>query len=494
MWVSDYSAALAMNVLATPPPSVDMHKKAARGSLWAMAGFAAGHGLRLGSNLLLTRMVAQEAFGIMLIVNVVLLGIEQFADVGIGPGIIQSRRDDDRFLNTAWTIQVVRGVILTAVALAFAYPMAVFYEQPILLPLIAFAGCSSLFGGVRSTKTFTANRELAIGRLTLVDFLSRTTGTVVTLIWAFLSPTVWALAGGGLAFASIHALLSHVALPGIRNRFTWDREAARQLFGFGKWVFFSTLLGFVASQSDRILFGKLVDFKTLGVYSVASLIAMTPQQVIRHLTLSVNFPLYSDTVRTGGDLPTTFRQARRRVLALGGVLCSLLMAGGPVAVDLLWDDSYLAAGWMVQFLALATWFNTLEVTVEAALLARGESRRVAVASAGKIVAMLVFIPVGYHYAAFPGAIAGFAVSEIVRYLGIGILARPAQLRSTRQALGFTVMTLAASVVGFSAAHVGAVILNLPVLITAVVVGIVVGGLWLPVLAPMLRRGARTMKA
>lgn len=452
-----------------------------------MLGFAGGHGLRLGSNLLLTRMLAPEAFGIMLLVNVVLLGLEQFADVGIGPGIIQNNRDDDTFLNTAWTIQVVRGLILSLVAAAFAYPMAVFFEQPALLGLIPFAGCSSFLAGLRSTKTFTANRHLAIGRLTLVDFLSRTTGTLATLGWAFVHPSVWALAGGGVAFVAMQTVLSHAALPGIRNWFRWDREAAQTLFRFGKWVFFSTLLGFVATSSDRILFGKMVDLETLGIYSVASLIAMTPQQVIRHIALSVNFPLYSQTYRSGGDLPTVFRHGRRRILLLGGAASSLMIAGGPAIIDLLYDDTYIAAGWMVQFLALATWFNTLEVTVEAALLARGESKRVAVASATKIVAMLVLIPLGYVYAAFPGAIAGFALSEVVRYASIGLLARPAHLRGSRQAWAFTGLTAAASGLGYAATHTAMHTFDLHIVVVNAVVAVVVGGLWLPLVVPMLRR-------
>src|SRR5690606_8948489 len=149
--------------------------------------------------------------------------------------------------------------------------------------------------------------------------------------------------------------------------------------------------------------------------------------VIRHIALSVNFPLYSQTYRSGGDLPAVFRHGRRRILVLGGAASSLMIAGGPAIIGLLYDDTYIAAGWMVQLLALARWFSTLEVTVEAVRLARGESKRVAVASAIKIVAMLVLIPVGYLYAAFPGAIAGFALSEMVRYASIGLLARHAHL-------------------------------------------------------------------
>ena len=57
-----------------------------------------------------------EAFGIMALVSVVLVGLAMFSDVGIGPAISQHKRGDDAaFLDTAWTINVVRGAALWGV-------------------------------------------------------------------------------------------------------------------------------------------------------------------------------------------------------------------------------------------------------------------------------------------------------------------------------------------------------------------------------------------
>ena len=67
----------------------------------------------LASNLILTRLLFPEAFGLMALGSVVLVGLQMFSDAGIGPSIAQSPRGDDpEFLDTAWTAQVLRGVIL----------------------------------------------------------------------------------------------------------------------------------------------------------------------------------------------------------------------------------------------------------------------------------------------------------------------------------------------------------------------------------------------
>src|SRR5204863_421086 len=82
--------------------------------LWSATEYLAGFILRLGSNLILARLLVPEMFGLMALVNTFMMGLQMFSDVGIGPSIIQNRRGDDpAFLNTAWTIQVMRGMALS---------------------------------------------------------------------------------------------------------------------------------------------------------------------------------------------------------------------------------------------------------------------------------------------------------------------------------------------------------------------------------------------
>ena len=92
-----------------------------RSSMFTMGGYVATQVLRLGSNLILTRILFPEAFGLMALVAVILQGLTMFSDVGVSPSIMQSKRgDDQQFLDTAWTIQVIRGTLLWLFACAIA--------------------------------------------------------------------------------------------------------------------------------------------------------------------------------------------------------------------------------------------------------------------------------------------------------------------------------------------------------------------------------------
>jgi O-antigen/teichoic acid export membrane protein len=433
-------------------PSPNLGSTAARGAAWAIVGYSGAMALRLGGNLILTRMLFEEAFGLMAIVNVVLVGLALFSDIGIGPSIIQNKRDDARFLDTAWTIQTIRGVILCLVACAAGIPFARLYDEPMLAQLLPAAGIGSLLAGFNSTNLFTQNRQLAVGRLTLIELLSQGFGLIAMVGWALVSRSVWALVAGGMVVYGSKMLLSHFILPGIRNRWQWDHEAARSMLRFGRWIFVSTVLTFLVGQADRLIFGVLIPIALLGVYSIAQLIASFPSQALMNLAQTITFPLYSRTWREGGDVPTVFRAARRRLLVLGGWALAGLVAGGPTAIRLLYDARYQDAGWMVQVLAAGTWFNVLEATTGAALLAREQAEWVAGGSAAKLVGMMVLIPVGFSVAGFPGALLGYAASELLRYTVSAIAAALTGLRAFPQDIAFTLVFAAAALTGWLAAY------------------------------------------
>jgi O-antigen/teichoic acid export membrane protein len=361
----------------------------------------------------------------MALVFIFIQGLQMFSDVGTGPAIIQSSRGEDlRFLRTAWTVQSARGVLLWLCSWAIAWPAAAFYGQPILAWLIPAAGLTALMGGLESTSMHTLRRQLLLGRITLVELGGQVLGIVATVLLAAGSRWVvgpndpraaWAMVGGSLIGALARLLLSHSLLPGISHRFLLDRESLGILFGFGRWIFVSTLLTFLAGQSDRLVFGKMIPIDLFGVYGIAALLATLPTQAIEKLGGSVVFPAYA-RLAARGDLKRFFSRVRLPLLLGGAALVTGLIACGPYLVRILYDARYEQAGWILQFLAVVAWFQILEATIGAALLAEGEVRWVAASSAAKLVGMVALLPLGFHLAGFPGALAALVLSEALKYL------------------------------------------------------------------------------
>jgi len=417
-----------------------------RGTLWVGVGYGGSQLIRLGGNLVLWRLLFPKAFGIMAIINALMAGLAMFSDIGIGPSIIQNERGADPvYLNTAWTIQAFRGFILFFVAAVAAGPVAKFYGEPLLASMLPVVGLGAAIAGFNSTSLFTVVRKVALGRLTVLELAAQAGGLVVMIGIAFFYRTIWAIVFGGLMSNAVKLALSHLILPGVRNRFRWDRPSASVLMSFGRWIFVSTLLTFAVGQSDRLIFGKVIPIELLGVYSIATVWAALPTVILDRVFSSVLFPILSRLDRVGAAFEKAFRDSRTPALIVCGWMCACLLGGGPALIRLLYDQRATDAGWIVQTLSVGTWFLAIETTNSTALMARGQPKWMAIGSAAKLAGMFLAIPIGFHVAGFRGAVIGFSASELLRYCASVAGGVTIQLRSYRQD-----MVLSATVAGTAA--------------------------------------------
>ena len=481
--------------MSEPPatPTKDdghLKRKAAAGAVWTVLGMGGGSIVRLLSSLVLTRLLFEKDFGLILLVNTFILGLHLLSDIGIGQAIVQNERDDPNFVNTVWTINVIRGVFLYLIATACAGPYAAFYQQPILAPLLRVAAISVLFDGFLSASFFMQSRRLDLKRLVGCELGSVIAGTAVTIIWALISPSIWALVWGGVVTAITLTVLSHVWLPGIQTRFRLERQAARSLLSFGSWIFFSTALSFGGSQLDKLIFGKLTTMATLGIYSIAAMLAMTLDRIVGKLSWNVLFPLYSATRHSDRDLNETYASAREPLLMLAGWVVAGIAAGGTTVVRLLYDPRYLEAGWMLQILVLGAWLQALMSGHTTVVLAVGRSDLVAASSLGKVLGVVLFVSLGYSFLGFPGAVLGVVCGTATSYTVSVFVAKMLGFDGRLMDLRFSVRVAIAAVAGWLAVHwvTNAGFDN--ALLHALVIFVVVTAFWARPLLVLYRRAKR----
>ncbi len=282
----------------------------------------------------------------------------------------------------------------------------------------------------------------------------------------------------------LNLILGHTILTGHNSRIGWDKSAARELMRFGRWVFFSTVLTFCVSYADRLIFGAQIPVALLGVYSIALTVATVPTQAMRSITSKVMFPLFSRVTAEANELAEVFRNARRLHMVLSGWTLSGFIGGGSVAIHMVYDERYSEAGWMVQLLALAGWLGTPEAANTAAVLARGKPVWMVIANGAKLVGMITLIPLGFYFADFPGALAGYVASELFRYAFSSIAVYRLGLPAWRQDVGFSAVVVVSSLFGWLSAR-ALDALGCPVFVQAFSVFVVVSLVWLPWLWPYL---------
>jgi O-antigen/teichoic acid export membrane protein len=472
-----------------------------KASAWTLAGYGGSQALRFVGNLILTRLLFPEVFGLAALVSIFIQGLWMFSDVGTGPAIIQSPHGDDPgFLNTCWTIQSMRGVLLWTISGVIAIPVARFYGQPLLAQLIPVAGLNAVMNGLEATSVHTSVRHLRMRPVILVELVSQVVNitSIILLALAYRSVhgsndprVVWAVVGGNLLGNLAKLVLTHTYLEHIRHRFLLDRHWMKVQFRFGRWITFSTILSFLSGQSDRLLFGKLIPIQTLGVYNIGSTLAVMPTQALEALGSRVLFPTYS---RLAGkpEFGSVFARVRLPLLLGGAAIVSGMIASGPHLVRVLYDSRYWEAGWILQFLSVAAWFQILESSNGAALLALGHTHWKAGIGAAKLAGLVILLPLGYHLDGFRGALVGLILSDAVKYATSSIGVARHGLRFLGRDALLTVAVAAVSWVGFGAGNALAAGTGRnvgPFLVAA----LVVVGAWGPALLWYLRQ-ERTRRA
>lgn len=384
---------------------------------WTIGGHGAQQVLRLGGNLILTRLLTADVFGLMALVQVSIRAVSFFSDLGVNQSIIRDKRGDDRrFLDTAWTIQIIRGNVIWLLAALAAWPASIIYDTPELLYLIPISALSAIIAGFNSTKLATLNRRLALGRLTLLETLSQAAGLLTIVSIALYSPTVWALIAGGFVSSIGKLWISHYVLPGDRNRLCWHRESLQELVRFGRWVAVSTACAFLLQQGDKLIMGAVVDRATLGVYAIAFLLSQSVLEAQRTLGPRVLLPVYTQLLQH--PTPTL----RRKVLKLRGVLLLLFVTPllamtlwGPQIVKALYTEPYHEAGWMLQILAAGNIGSAINLSAGGVVLASGDSFRYMILQISRGAMMIAGMAVGFALGGPIGLLVGMGASYWLNY-------------------------------------------------------------------------------
>lgn len=415
-------------------PSLGLRKRAISAGAWNLGALVTSQAFRLGGNLIMARLLMPEMFGIMMIAITVSLVLHMLSDVGLRQNIIQSPRGDDPvFLNTIWTVQIVRGFILFASTLLLAalawYAQALnlwstnsTYAAPELPLVLAVTGFSAIIVGFQSTKIDLAVRSFQQKKVVLTEFASQVVGLLVMLGIGYFTRSIWSLVIAGLVQSMVYTLLGHFWFEGPSNRLQWERSALDELVGFGRWILLSSAVGVLAMYGDRVWFGGSMTASELGVYSIAVLILGAVQLALQKIVGAVALPAFSEASRTNDTVRLHALYYRLKLmLDLACLfLCGLFLTGSPLLISILYDERYAQAGNMMAILSLS-FFTMRYMLANQVWIALGHTKYQAMDNIIRVVSLWVLLPLllaigGVKYAIWGAALYTFPTLILVFYV------------------------------------------------------------------------------
>ena len=356
----------------------------------------------------------------MLIVNSLGTGIELLTDVGIGQNIVyHPDANDPAFYNTAWSLQLIRSVVLWLACMIAAVPLAHFYELPILIPVVLITALNFLFGGLTSISRALLWKRMQIAKLTLFEMINSIIGAMAYIFLAYLSPTIWALAVGGVFGFATTMIGSYFLLPDVKQKFQISPQYTSQILHFGKWIFISSILFFLSTNFDRLYLAKVIPLELLGVYGIARTFSEISGQVALRVGNNVLFPYIASHIHVPrAELRKQLGHLRAKSMLLGAVPFSLFAATADMAIRILYDERYQAAAWILPVLIIGSWFAIMTNVNETTLLGLGKPSYGSISNGSKFVFLLIGLPLGVRIYGLLGGVMVIALADLSRYIPI----------------------------------------------------------------------------
>ena len=399
-------------------------KAALTAGFWTVAGHGSSQVLRLVGNLLLTRLLLPEAFGIMSVATVISIGVVMFSDMGLRQVIVRSQEAaEPTFLNTVWTLQILQSVLIGAVLVLFALgisyaqyaghvPANSTYASRDLPLLIAGLSLAGIISGFDSTKLATAEKHMLLRPVVMIELGSQAVALLVMWAAATLHPTVFVLLIGAIVSGAVKAVASHALLSGIPNRFELSWPIAKQVCRISSWIVVSSALTFLSGNLDKLVLAGLLGSHAMGQFAIAALLVGAVNDVVTRVSGRVAFPAITKAYeRDQGGLARSYYRFRVPMDAFCLLAAAFLFWFGTDVIRLLYDARYAQAGEMLGILSI-TLLGTRYSVVPYVYFLLKRPGLMAAEQGIKLCGLLIAVTTGYHLHGTLGAVWGVALGQL----------------------------------------------------------------------------------
>ena len=350
-----------------------VRKRLAVGSLWTAGIRVLINLIGLASTIVLARLLTPADFGLVAIATVVFAIVSAFTELSLAAALIQHRDPQREHYDTAWTLNVIRALIVAMILAVAAHIVAAAYNDERLI-LIMYALCgATLITGLGNPRLIEFRRRLSFQQEMFVEFANKFAGLIVAAGVAFAFRTYWAIVLGLVAAQLVSLVLSYVLIsyrPRISLRY-W-----RSLFSFSSWLGLSNGLRAINYRADHLAVGAVLGTVPLGQYTVGDNLASLPVRESMAPLSYVLFPAFSKLQDDTPRMRDAYLRAQQILAAVAlpvGVGFALVAA--PL-VELVLGPQWAAAALVIQILSTIYALNAFSTPLMPLAMGLGRTRLV----------------------------------------------------------------------------------------------------------------------
>jgi O-antigen/teichoic acid export membrane protein len=383
--------------------------KVIRSGLWSLGGNWIIRGIGIIKLIILARLLSPLDFGILGLATLSINFLNVFSETGIESALIQRDKIGRSELDTAWTIGIIRGLVLFSLLFMSSGWIASYFGNSALKPVLKVMATVFLVGGFINVGIVFFPKELEFKKKVSLDLVSDIAGAVVTILLAFWLRSVWAPVIGSIAWGITRCVGSY-RMHLYRPKFFWAWSIAKNLLSFGKHIFWISMVTFIVTSGDDALVGKLLGLTMLGFYAMAYNIANIPVASLSGIIGKISFPAYAKLQKDPVRLSEAIKKILEVVLILLLPLTVLIILLAKDFTLIFLGDNWLPMVPVLKVLALLGFFRSLSNVFAPIQLA---VNRPEIQSKNKMIELILFLSLIYPFTAKWGLLGtGWAVTLV----------------------------------------------------------------------------------
>jgi O-antigen/teichoic acid export membrane protein len=327
-----------------------------KGAGWIAASRVVINLLGLVNTLVLARLLTPDDFGIVAIATSISLLITSLTELSMAAALINHKKPDETHFQTAFSLNLLRAVVLAAIVAALAPVVAWIYGDMRLMPLLLVIAAASLVGGFYNPKLVVFQRELVFWQEFLLSSSEKVVGLVTATTVAVIWQTYWALIAGAAAGQVVSTLMGY-AMISFRPRLTLVRW--RELFSFSVWLSLGQAANALSWRFDQMVVGYILGPTQAGFVSLGDRLATLPTREATAPIANTAFPAFTQLRQDPERLRRAFQRVQSLLFAIAlpaGVLTTVV---AETAVQLALGAVWLPAVIIIQVMATNLAFQTI---------------------------------------------------------------------------------------------------------------------------------------
>jgi O-antigen/teichoic acid export membrane protein len=331
--------------LFTHKESDSFKTKVKKGTFWTLGLTVWTRAIGIITSVVVTRLLNPEDFGLMAIATSIVAIMTGITATGFNAALIQKQNKPELLLDSAWTMELIKGLVLSGLIFTTAPLVSNYYSDPALTLMLRVLGLTFILKGIENIGVIWFRKNLDIRKEFLLNAVPDLFYFIVVIALAFYLRSVWALVLATVLSVAIKTVFSYI-IHDYRPRIKVNLSQFRELFSFGKWILGGSIVVMARTHGVSLFIAKYFNVGILGVYNRGTVFS---QKIFNELTQTlwkIGFPAFS---QLSIDL-TKFKEVFLIALRL------ITTVGFPMAIGL-----YVLTPEIVKYLLTEKWNSVIPV-------------------------------------------------------------------------------------------------------------------------------------